>query len=131
MEKQEDKLFPRVDSLSTMHLIETFGEQFYNAKPAEREKLLEHISLNLSFHGKLHTVEEIKTKFVNLRRSYNKYRKDLNNGIPNKWKYYRTLDTLLKNKLQTRKRTVKLGSRNVKLEPEVVLTEYEPEETPR
>lgn len=137
MEDQQNKKVQSVDALTTIQLIETFAEQFYNAKFGERGAILEHIVHNLSLHGKFYSVDDISNKLVNLRRSYNKYRKDLESGQEIKWKYYATLDNILGNKSSSRKRTLTesfgspMGSPNFKIEPDIELTEFEEEITPR
>ena len=136
MEDQQNKKFQSVDQSTTIQIIETFGEQFYDAKFCERATILEHIVHNLSLHGKFYSVEDIHSKLLNLRRSYNKYRKDLENGQEIKWKYFATLDNILRNKCSSRKRTLTESfgspmSQNFKIEPDIELTEFEDEITPR
>lgn len=130
--KSNKKLRP-IDAASTIFLIDVFGEQFYNVKSTEKQKLLEHIALNFQLHGKFYTTEEINSKFTGLRRSYNKYRKELDNGHEIKWKHYNKMHMLLRNKFLPRQAEAisEYGSPNGKMEPEIELTEYESEENTR
>lgn len=112
MEGKHIQKYYSIDNQSTHAMIDAFGRQFYNAKPAEREELAKHISLNFKLQGKFYSDEEVTAKFNGLRRTYNRYRKELESGQEVQWEFYEELDKLLREKFNPRPRK-KMDQRSI------------------